>query len=213
MATSTKIYRISQGSPPETEAGIRFLGTGSQGTRRALRRLVHPDTNLAPLVYFANPDRTLGLDNVVLPHPITKATTALEGTKVHRFDRETEDVIITEVWTADEVKLSMPTFFFRLLYELLDNEPTFDPVTPVYIQWEPRDRNSLTYNVEFLSFTAGGGAEGEFFDVIDFRPSGGIYDPDRPSDVMGVLDDLTTLETGVLDVEIRLVFRIVGLAS
>lgn len=213
MATSTKIYRISQGTPPEAEVGIRFLGTGSQGTRRALRRLVFPDGDLAPLVYFSNPDRTLGLDNIVLPHPIAKATLALEGTKVTRFERATGDVIITEIWTAESGKLSMPTFFFRLLYEYLDNEPTFDPVTPVYVQWEPRDRNSLTYNVELLSFLAGTGGEGEFFDVIDFRPSGGIYDTERQADVMGVLDDLTTEETGVLDVEVRLRFRIVGLAS
>jgi hypothetical protein len=210
MASSTKIFRISQGTPTSAEVGIRFLGTGSAGTRRALRRLVHPNTSLEPLVYFSNPDRTINLDNQVLPHPITQAIMALEGTKVVRFDRGEEDVIVTEVWTAGGGKLAMPTFFWRLLYEYLDNEPTYDPITPVYIQWEPRDRTDKVYNVELLSCLVGSGGENDFFDVLDFRPSGGIYDPDHPSDAMGILDDLTTEETGVIDMEVRLQMRIVS---
>ena len=210
MASSTKVYPISQGTPAEATVGIRFLGTGSAGTRRALRRLVHPDTLLEPLVYWGNPDRTINLDRVVLPHPITSALMALEGTKVVRFNREAEDVVVTEIWTADQAKLAMPTFFWRLLYEYLDNEPTFSPTAPVYIQWEPRDRTDKVYNVELLQLQVGSGAEGDWFDIIDFRPSGGIYDPLHPSDAMGILDDLTTEETGVIDMEVRLRMRIVS---
>lgn len=214
MATSSKLFHYDAATPATAEAGIRFLGTGSAGTRRALRRLVHPTTGILPLVYWGNPDRTTNLDNDVLQHPITAALLALEGTKVQRFERETEDVIVTEVWEAAQGRFSIPTFFFRLLEQYLSNEPEFNAVSPVYIQWEPRDRNAYTYNIEILSLRVGQGrGEGDFFDILDFRPSGGIYDPERGGEVMGILDDLNTEETGLVDQEVRFEFRIVSRAA
>jgi hypothetical protein len=211
MASSTKIFHYAPAAPTTEETGIRFLPIGSAGTRRALRRMVHPTAGIVPIVYWSNPDKTMNLDNDVLAHPITAAILALSGTKVQRFERETEDIIITEIWQADQGRFSMPTSFARELWNYLHGEPEYAPLAPQYIQWQPRDRNDYTFNVELLSLRIGqGSGESDFFDILDFRPSGGIYDPERGGEVMGIIDDLSTEETGLVDAEVRLQFRVVN---
>ena len=215
MPSSSKIYPISLGVPTEAAVGLTFLGTGSAGTRGALRRLVHPDPSLPPITYWSNPDRTFNLDNDVLPSPRVSAMRGLEETTLVRFDDAISDVIITEIWTAAEGRrMSVPTFFFRLLYEYWTNEPDYEPLAQTYIQWEPRDRNDHVYDVEIMRVTVGGGAENnQMFDVADVRQRGGKYDPDHDAPYLNSTDSLNTLETGVLDRTMQMQFKIVAKVS
>lgn len=207
MASSSRIYSIALGSPTIVPDTTTILGSGSQGTPGAKRRLVHPDAvNFPPISYFSNPDRTFNLDNQVLPAPTITVVQTLSGTRVVRFDGLEEDVIITEIWTAQQNSvLSMPTFFFRQLYEYWINPPDFDPDPNLqeYIQWEPRDRTDKVYDVEITRLTVGGGAQNnQLFDVSDsLRTTSGS--------IAGPLDDLDASPTGVVDRTVLLQMRIV----
>lgn len=209
---------IQQGNPLVAEAAVQFVGTGSAGDPDACRRLIYPSSVspfLAPITYTIggvclNPTRTLNLDNVVLTHPITDAVRTLGTTRVLRFETEIDDIIVTEIWTGSDRVSSMPTAFFRLLYEYLINPPPITLVNPVYIQWEPRDRNENTYDIEILSLSVGGNSDEERFDVLDLRDAGGIY---RGGSIANALDDLSPEATGLIDREVRLRFKIVGIAS
>lgn len=215
MASSSKVYPISQGTPITAAVGLTFLGTGSSGTRGAKRWLVHPDSSLPPITYFSNPDRTFNMDNDALPSPRVKAFRGLEDTTLVRFEDELSDVIITEIWTAAQgQRVSMPTFFFRLLYEYFVNEPEFDPVDQEYIQWYPRDRNDLVFNIEIMRLTVGGGAQNnQLFDISDIRQKGGKYDPNFAATIMNSTDDLNALETGLVDRTTQLQFKLMSLVT
>ncbi len=213
ILSSTAQLIVEQGSPIVTIDTVTFLGIASAGDRSAKRRIVHPDSLLAPITYWGNPLRTLGLDNDVLFHPIVKPTRTLGTTAVERFETAIDDVVVTEIWKGGDAELSMPTFFFRQLYEYIINRPVFVAAAPVYIQWQPRDRNAIVYNVELLSLQVGGqgppGGEADF-DVIDVRPRGGIYDGGTRS---APFDDLNLTETGAIDREVRLRMKIVSKAA
>lgn len=212
MPSSSKVYTILQGTPASAAAALTFLGTGSQGTRGALRRLVHPNSSFPPITYWGNPDRTFGMDNDALFSPRVGAFRGLEDTTLVRFDDDIRDVIVTEIWTAVQgVRLSMPTFFWRLLYEYWINEPDYSPTAQEYIQYEPRDRNGYTYNVELMRLTVGGGAQNnQLFDIADIRQPGGKYDPDVSATIKNSTDSLNVLETGVLDRTVLFQFKIVS---
>jgi hypothetical protein len=208
--TSSATLIIEQGVPITAAEQITFLGIGSAGTLSAKRRLVHPDSALAPITYWGNPKRTLNLDNDVLPHPITAPILTAGTTQVVRFERGIDDVIVTEIWPGDDARASMPTFFFRELYEYLNNPPEFSASAQTYIVWEPGDRTTKTYNVELLSLTvggAGGGAAEDAFDVIDLRGQGGLY---GGGTILNPLDDLNETATGLVDREVRLRMKIVS---
>lgn len=211
MPSSSKIYPISLGTPLSGAVGLTFLGTGSAGTRGALRRLIHPNPSLPPITYWGNPDRTFNLDNDVLISPRVNALRGLEDTTLVRFEDAISDVIVTEIWTATEGRrYSVPTFFFRLLDEYWVNTPDYEPLAQEYIQWQPRDRNDFTYNIEIIRLTVGGGAENnQLFDVADVRQRGGKYDPNFPgAPYMNSTDSLNVLETGLLDRTMQLQFKI-----
>ncbi len=208
---SEVIYPIQLGEPVVASAPITFLGTGSAGSLGACRRLVFPESVsplLAPIIYqwgdlgrCLNPARTLNLDNVPLVHPSTRAVKTLGTTKVLRQEESLSDVIVTEIWEA-RGGISMPTFFYRLLYEYLINTPPFSLSQTDYIIWEPRDRTDKTYNVELLSLSAGPGEGEAQHDVRDLRTESGTYD-----------DALTLANvqpTGIIDKEVRLRMRIVS---
>lgn len=216
MPSSSKIFPISGGTPLSTSTGLTFLGMGEAGERGALRRLTHPNSSFPPIVYFSNPDRTFNIDNEVLPAPRVSAHRGLESTTLVRFEDTIDDVIVTEIWTAIQGRrLSMPTFFFRQLYEYLLNEPDYAPAAQTYIQYEPRDRNAHVYNVEMMRVAVGGGAQNnQLFDISDIRQKGGKYDPNQPNaNIMNSSDGLSALETGLIDRTVQLQFKIVSLVS
>jgi hypothetical protein len=210
MATASNLYTIFQGAASPEEEDVFFLGLAPAGDPLAVRRLVHPNASLAPISYFSNPHRTLGLDNDVLPHPITDTRKMLEGTAVIRFENAIDDVIVTEIWNGNPGRrLSIPGFFFRALYEYLRNEPPFDAVSQEYVQWEPQDRTTKSWNIRMLSMTVGGGdPSGEdAFDVLEFRPDGG------GGNVIGPIDDLDVAIAaggGFLDSTVTLRHKIVS---
>lgn len=208
----TTIIVIQQGAAVVAEEEVTFLGIGSAGDRTACRRLVFPanvSPLLAPIVYAigdscANPDRTLNLDNAVLPHPITESVRTLGTTKVVRFEEQDEDVIVTEVWEASDSDLRLTTALFREFYEYLINAKLVPSTGPDFITWEPRDRNTRIYNVELLSLEVGGGGSPEQrFDVVDLRDPGG-------ANIQTATDPLNLSPTGLVDREMRLRMRIIS---
>lgn len=201
---------IQQGAPTVVSSTLTFLGTGSAGDPTACRRLVFPasvSALLAPITYSVgpngqcfNPTRTLNLDNAVLPHPRTAAVETLSTTKVVRFERGIDDVIVTETWQG-----GMPTSFFRLLYEYLINAGLIPNVGPDFIQWEPKDRSTKVYNVALLSLSVGGGDGETRFDVADIRADLGVV-----GQFDNALTTLNTTPTGLIDVEVELRMKIIG---
>lgn len=208
---SFRIYEIFQGSPVEAADSTTILGTGSAGTPGAARRLVHPDSdNIPPLSYPLNPDRTFNLDNEVLRVPFSSTVLTLSDRKLVRFEGNLADAVVTEVWIADGVKASMPTFFFRLLYEFLANPPAFDPITPDFIQWEPRDRSGKVYNVQIIDLSVGqspGGDVLQKFDVNDGIVPGGASDG---GDTQHGLDAFDDAGGGVMDRTVFLQMKVVS---
>ena len=215
------LITIQQGDPVVVEDEITFIGAGSEGDPTACRRLVFPDTVsplLAPVVYqitnsevCLNPDRTLNFDKEPLFHPITTSVRTIGSTRDIRFEEQTEDVIVTEIWEANQIP--MPTSFFRFLYEYLINSPPFTTGQTDFVQWEPRDRTDRIWNVNMLSLSVGaaGGGEGgsgeQRFDVIDFREPGGVS---GGGNIQNSMDSLNVLPTGVIDREVRLRMRIIS---
>jgi len=168
---------------------------------------VYPTASLAPIVYAVNPTRTLNLDNQVLTHPLVDATLTRGSTRVTRFDRQIEDVIVAERWEGSGRRAAMTTAQLRLLYQYLVNEPVFDPLTPAYVTWEPRDRTAKVYQVELMRLTVGGGATGQEFDVIDLKSRGGKFDGGT---FQAAFDGLDVVETGVVDQPVVLTMRVVA---
>lgn len=209
------LIAIQQGDPVVAEEAVTFIGIGSAGDRGACRRLVYPaalSPLLVPIVYSVaglckNPDRTFNLDNVVLPHPTTRVIKTLGSTRVISFADGDEDVVVTEVWTGSDVRAAMTTALFRMFYEYLINAPPYEPTQTEYIQWEPRDRTDVVYNVELLSLSVGGGEGEARFDVIDFLEDGGI---NNGGDFENAMDGLNALPTGIIDREVRLRMRIIS---
>ncbi len=208
MPSSHRIYEIFEGLETVESVSLVLVGTGPAGDPASRRRLVHPDSaSFPPLVYVSNPDRTTNLDNVVLPAPLVTAALTMTSTRVTRFERRLEDVLCTEVWTVDGGKASMTAQQFRALYELFLNPPALDPVDPVYVVWEPRDRSDRSYEVELVSLSVGGSDVVSPFDVRPVYASGGLY---GGGDVAAPMDLDDTVRTGLLDREVRLVLRVVA---
>jgi hypothetical protein len=213
MATASREYEIFLGSPVTADLGITFVAIESSGDPLAKSRLVYPTTDLAPIVYWSNPDRRINFDQDVLLSPLTSTRRMLEGTQTIRFERTLNDMVITEMWRAAEgSRLSVPTAFFRLLYEYLINPPAFSATAQTYIQWEPRDRNNKTYNIELLRLVVGGGAaNNQIYDVVDLRPDGGWNDPRGvPGEGAAPLDNIGYTLTGALDRTMMLQFKLVS---
>lgn len=210
------LITIQQGEPVVAEEELFFLGTASAGDPRAPRRLVWPTAVsplLAPIVYAIgadatplNPGRTLNLDVEVLPHPRVEVVETLGTTRSVRFERGVSDVVVTEIWEA-KGGASMPTSFFRLLYEYVRNAHLIAAAGP-YVIWEPRDRSEKTYEVALLSLTAGGSDGESRFDIADVRA-----DPRTPPADKELDDALTALSpqlTGLVTQEVRLRMLILG---
>ncbi len=204
---SETLIIVQAGTPVEATTGLTFLGTGSEGTFGACRRLVFPagvSPLLAPIVYSVgpngvclNPTATLNFDKIPLTRPTTSVVKTIGSTRVVRFEEGEGDVVVTEVW-ATTGGASMPTSLFRLFKEYLDNAPPFTPAQVDFIVWEPRDRTTRTYQVELLGIEVGG----QDFNVRDLRTVAGDFDD--------ALTTLNTTPTGLIDEEVRLRMRIVA---
>lgn len=202
MASSRRTWEIFPSSTPVTASTLTLLGTGSDGTLGAKRRLVHPDgISFLPISYFIAPDRTLGMDNEVLPRVQGVVVRTEETSTVVRHAEFDSDVLITETWTGGGKRLSMPTFQARLLYEYAVNPPAFDVLDPKFITWEPRDKNTKKYNIVIVSFNIGGSDEGIDFDEVRGAEGG---------EVAGPLEGLDVSPTGGIIEEVVFVFKIVG---
>lgn len=209
---AVKIFSIKAGSPITAVATTTLIAAGSTGDPTARRRLTHPTGGtFPPLIYGGgNPDRTFNFDEgngELLRAPISQIVRTLDSTKLVRFEELTRDVIITELWLADG-GLSMPSWFYRKLYEYLLNEPNNSAPVPEWITWEPRDApGGKIFNVQLVRLLVGG--EGAI-DFTDVRAWGGPNDPFgntgtilTPAD----LEDVTP--TGYVDRDVALIFRIV----
>jgi hypothetical protein len=202
---------INAGPPVVAEEEVFFLGIASAGDPTACRRLVFPASVtplLPPIVYSVagtcqNPDRTINLDNAVLPHPIIGAVRTIGSTRVIRFEEQEEDVIVAEIWNGSDRDLAMTTALFRQFYEYLINAKLIPAVGPDFIQWEPRDRTDRIYEVEILSLEVGGGGEEERFDVVDLKDPGG-------AEIQTATQPLNLTTTGLVDREVVLRMRIIA---
>lgn len=207
MATNTRLAFIGLGVPTTAASTVTIFESGQSGTLGAKRVLTHPDgVNFAPITYTRNPTRTFNLDNVVLPSPDAQAILTLSSTQVVRFDRKLEDTIITERWEgADGRLVSVPTFFIRQLYEYLINPPAFAPLAQTFVTWQPRDRSTLTYNIQFFRMVVGGGGAraDQVFDIDDFRL------PPGP-EIINPLESLDVNPTGVTTRSVEIKLRVVS---
>jgi hypothetical protein len=172
MAVVSRTVFLGLGVPTTASSTLTIFDSGQAGELGAKRILTHPDgVNFAPITYYRNPDRTFNLDNVVLTAPTSAAVKTLGGRQVVRFEGELEDVIVTEVWEgAEGRRAAMPTSLFRQLYEYLINPPAFDAVNQTFVEYQPRDRSTKTYNVQLYQLRVGGASrKDQVFDVDDFR--------------------------------------------
>lgn len=205
MASSSRIYPISLGTLTVASSTLTIIGSGSSGTVGAKRILTHPDeANFPALAYYRNPDSSLNIDNDALHAPVNSVVLTEGTTQIIRSPRSLEDVLVTERWEGGRGRASMPTSFFRLLYEYFVNPPDPDPDAQEYITWEPRDVNSHTYNVEIVSLVAGRGGAGTEFEATEVTESGGS---EIPRAIDGVDPGVTT---GLLPVPVTLVMRLVS---
>lgn len=203
-----RIFQVQQGTPIAATSTIQLLPSGLTGTRGALRRLVHPDgATFPPALYWRNPDRIFNFDADVLRAPIVEVVRTLSASRTIRFEEIEEDVLITEVWTADS-GISMPLFMLRWLYELVLNPPAFDALNQEYVRWEPRDRTDDAWHVQLLRLQVGGGNPGTF-DVAHRTAGGGPNDPSAPGDVLAPTDVLEVSPTAFLDRPVSLTMRVI----
>lgn len=198
--TVGRAYEIFEGVETPVEETLTLLGTGTTGDPDAKRVLTHPDSeNWPPIPYQRNPDKTSFLDNDILYPPKTAAVETEDTTGVIRHESNLSDKVIEEIWFGGDKRASVETWFFRLLYEYLLNPPEIDYSSQTYITWQPRDKNTYTYNLVLMSLNAGG--EGQMW-VTDLVPQQG--------DIGGGMQDSDVPGSGVLLEEMRLRFKIVS---
>ncbi len=209
MAVVTRLYQIQQGLPIVAAPTVQLLPSGVQGTRGALRRLVHPeDGDWPPIVYYRNPDRTYNFSTDVLRHPILQVVRTASSSKLIRFEEVTEDVIVTEAWTARK-GLSLPLFLVHQFYEYLNNPPAFHATAQEYIVWEPRDETDDSWYVQVIGCQAGGTGNSRF-NMKRYYASGGPNDPQSPGPVDTPTDTMDVSPSPLIDQPVVLTMRIIG---
>lgn len=207
MATTSRLYQILQGTPITATPTVQLLPSGVQGTRGALRRLVHPEDSTWPaIVYYRNPDRTLNFSTDYLRHPINSLVRTASSTKLVRFEEVAEDVIVTELWEAGG-GLSLPLFVIHQLYEYLNNPPAFSATAQQYIVWEPRDETDDTYRVQVIGLQVGGG--GGRYNMRRRWSNGGPNDPTTPGTILTPTDTMDVSPNPLMDQPVALTMRII----
>lgn len=182
MPSASRVFFIELGTPTPVESTVTIIEAEDAGTPGALRILTHPDTaNFPPITYSRNPDDDFNVDNDVLVAPLTEILLTEGTTHLSRHVKNLDDGIVTEVWNGGRGQASMPTSFFRLLYEYWKNPPAFSATNPTFITWQPRDRNSFTYNVEIVSVLIGRGRVNQEFHTTRVLEPGGAEIPTAQS--------------------------------
>ncbi len=204
-ASSSSLLTVTLGVPITTTTGVTFHGIGTAGTYGALRRLVHPNSSLAPLIYAQNPPVYSNIDTDVLVAPITNTVLTLDDTKVVRFERLQKDMVVEELWPGSRQNPSMTTAFFQMFYEYWKNPPALTGNVGEFIVWEPREKTDDTYQVELVGLILG--REQVAYESTEFRAPGGIY---KGGSFMNALDGANATETGVLLAPVRLRLKIVA---
>lgn len=205
MAESTRTIEIFASSAVATVATVTLLGSGTAGILGAKRILTHPDSaNFNPLVYWGNPEITLGIDNEVLHRVNANLVRTEETTRVVRHPAFDSDVLITEKWPGGGKRLSMPSYFARQLHDIASVPPDITASDQQYITWQPRDKNAKTYNVVVVDFNIGGDDSG-----INFTERRGS----EGGEILGALEGLDVSPTGAIVNEVVLKFKIVSEAA
>lgn len=197
MPTAIASWEILAGSTQTATQSITIVSAASAGDPSALRTLTHPDgTNFPVVTYNRNPDRTINFDQVPLAPPDSRLLKTLDTTQVFVSPNETDDVLVTEIWTGSDTVSPMVAAQFRRMYELVINPPNVaDP--EVFVVWSPADRTVDTWNV-ILTDLRVGGASGS----LDVKEIGSFF--------AGTLD---AVATGLLDRTVELDLKIVSQAS
>lgn len=178
MPSATRAYTISLGTPTTVDSTVTILEAGDQGDPNALRILAHPDSeSFPPIVYPRLPDDDFNIDNDVLVAPLTELLLTEGTTHLSRHVKNLDDGVVTEIWNGGRGQASVPTSFFRLLYEYWKNPPAFSPTNQTYITWQPRDRNDREFNVEIISVLLGRGRVNQEFHTRRVLESGGAELP------------------------------------
>ena len=202
MASSYSNILIQLGLPIVIPSTLTIYAVGQDGELGAKRTLTHPDsTNFAPITYQKNPDFTSNLDNTVLPSPTSQVVKTASDSVLIRNEGLLSDVVVEETWTASAgKKASMFSSEFRKLYEYLINPPAIDTLNQTYIQWAPRDRSLLTYNVLLFRIVVGSGSGAKIFTIHDVRqPDGQPFA--SPLDASDVSPDAWLVQSVVLSMK------------
>lgn len=204
MASASSVFIIGLGTPTVVAPSLTIMSIGSEGELGALRTLTHPDSDhFAPFAYYRNPDFTSNLYNQVLTAPDARLQKTASSSVLIRQEGVLRDVTCEETWGAQQGRqASMPTFLFLQLYEYLVNPPEFDALAQTYIQWRPRDRSLLAYNVHLFKLIVGRGSKERVFTVKDIRGAAtGIASP---------LDTMDVSPTGLMDQAVTASLHIVS---
>lgn len=108
---------------------------------------------LPRIVYPRVPDKTFNFGYDALKRMRSVVTKTLDSSAVTKFKDATEDIIIREVWIADQ--LSTFASFFHGLHSYLTSTIPVDR----YIGWVPRDLTPKCFFVELLDVQVGGADE------------------------------------------------------
>ncbi len=206
MATSTRTIFVGLGIPITATVEPILFESGQSGTLGAKRVLTHPlGSTFSKITYYKNPTRNFNLDNEVLLAPTSSTIKTIGSRQVVRFENELDDIIVTEIWEgAENRQAAMPTFMFRQLYEYLINPPVFSSTAQTFITWEPRDRSTKTYNVQFYQLrVGGGGSEEKTFDIDDRRLADSV-------EIKHPLETLDVSPTGLITRNVEVKLRIVS---
>ena len=201
--SSYKNFFINEGTPTVVTAGVVLLSAGVQGTAGALRRMTHPETDIADMVYWGNPDQWTNMDSDALLHPITSTVQTLGGRVVNVFPQTVADILVTETWSGGGGQASIPGSFWRRLFNYVRNRPAVG----TYVTWEPRDINGRIFQVELVSIIAGRSVRA--LEAVEIRDRGGKY---GGGNVYNALDDIDgdLVQTGVLAAQVTLTMKLVA---
>lgn len=205
MATVSNFLFIVQGTSATQTSAFTLLSPGAEGNPAALRQLVHPDAvNFPAITYRLNPDRTTNFvrGRVAAP-PLANVRRTLGQAVVTRFDRTVRDMIVGERWVATTSKVAMVANFLVELLNYLNNPPAFNPASPQFIRWRPRDGGLYEYDVELVSVTVGGFGDEEPIDLLEV----GLPNPPTLAGPLTSIDG--TLPTGLVDRTVELTMRVV----
>ncbi len=139
MVTHPGDYRLAK--PCDV---IEDLETVSFGGGRRMR---HP--LLGELVYPKPPDITLNVGYDILGKAVTRTVMTQGSTATQTFLHEFEDIIIQEVWKADQ--LSVPAEFFFALHQFW----TTVMAPGNFVGWHAPDLMPNPYHVKILSVSLG----------------------------------------------------------